>query len=111
MKLREVFDPLEPPPQGWARMKAQLDERRLPRWPWALAVAAAALLLAVAVWPRPRRATPAEVTDVMMRSAAALSFGLAPKGPTLAVIEGAAEPLPSSDPNVLLYRVAMVEAD
>jgi hypothetical protein len=108
MKRREVFEVLEPPSHGWTRLKARLEERPRRRWRWAVAIAAAALLLAVIVWPK----RPAEVSVVaeLARSAAGPSFGVAPQGRALAVIEGAAERLPSSDPSVVLYRVAMVEA-
>src|SRR5581483_7116840 len=99
-----VFEVLEPPAHGWARLQARLEERPPRRWPWALALAAA-LLLAVVLWPRAH-----EVPVTLTRSASAVALGLEARGPALAAVEGAAEAVPSSDPNVLLYRIAMVDA-
>jgi hypothetical protein len=51
----ELFEPLEPPPGGWARLRARLDEppvRRAPIWIAAAATYALALA-AVALRPPP----------------------------------------------------------
>jgi hypothetical protein len=111
VKREEIFDVLEPPPYGWTRLEARLSERRGARWPLALpAVALAAtasLLIAVVLaWPRTQAV---DLSVEISRSSAAASFGLGEDTRTLAVRTGAAEALPSSDPNVVLYRVAMVE--
>jgi hypothetical protein len=105
MKRSDVFHVIEPPPNGWTRLHAQLEQRPPRRWAWALAVAAA-LLLAVVLWPRAH-----EVPVTLTRSMSAVALGFDAHGPALAALEGAAEAVPSSDPNVLLFRIAMVEAD
>jgi hypothetical protein len=110
VKREEIFEVLEPPPYGWTRLEARLSERRGARWPLAVAavaLAAASLLIAVVLaWPRTQAV---DLSVEISRSSAAASFGLGEDTRTLAVRTGAAEALPSSDPNVVLYRVAMVE--
>jgi hypothetical protein len=109
MKRSEVFEAREPPPHGWARLRARLDERSPRRWPWLVVATVAALLLAVVLWPK--RAPQVDFAAQLVRATAAPELGLGEPGPTLAVSEGAAERLPSTDPSVLLYRVQMVEPD
>lgn len=102
MKRSDVFEPLEPPPHGWTRMKARLEERRRPRWPLALAAGAAVFLAVVLQQPR------VDVTAELRRSPSAGAFGLKVSSEALTLKDGASQQLPSSDENVLLYRVAVV---
>jgi hypothetical protein len=98
MKRSDVFEPLEPPPHGWTRLKARLEERRARRWPVAIA-AVAAVVLALVLAPKPR--PDAEVE-------AALRSGFIVSNEALTLKDGAAQQLPSSDPKVLLYRVSVM---
>jgi hypothetical protein len=103
MKRSDVFEPLEPPPHGWTRMKARLGERRARRWPIAVAAAAAVVLAVLLPKPGPR---PGSDVEAALRGAM-----LDVPGEPLRVKRGAAQRLPSSDPNVLFYRVAVLNAD
>jgi hypothetical protein len=107
VKREEIFEAMEPPPYGWTRLEARLNARRARRWPWAVVAAAALLLVTFLAWPR---AAAVDVTLEIARSSAAASFGLGGDTRTLAVRTGAAEALPSSDANVVLYRIAMVDS-
>jgi hypothetical protein len=107
VKREKIFEALEPPPFGWTRLEARLNARVARRWPWAVAAATALLWVVVLAWPR---ATPVDVTVEIAGSSAAASFGLEGDTRTLAVRTGAAQALPSSDPNVVLYRIAMVDS-
>ena len=98
MKKRELFEVLEPPAYGWARLSARLETRSQPRWQLALgaAFAAAMVICGTLTSELPRRVEPLEAP--------------VPSEPVAIVGGGAALlRLPSSNPNVVLYRLASLE--
>ena len=95
MKKRELFEVLEPPPYGWARLSARLEARSQPRWQLALGAAFAVAMVICGTLtsqlPRPiEPPVPSEPVAIVGGGAALLR-------------------LPSSNPNVVLYRLASLE--
>ena len=108
MKRRDVFEVLEPLPGGLTRLRAHLPKRHRSRvWAPALAAGLAAALMVVGgTWSRggeqPEDLIGAVRDSVFERELAepvTLEAGQA----------GALQRLPSSTPQVLLYRVAMLD--
>lgn len=105
MKRDELFEVLEPPPHGLTRLRARLAARRARRLLWPALVSSLAALLVVLFVPREQ--------PVDLRAALADSvFGA--EGPPVSALDGSAlavERLPSSNPQVVLYRVASLTSD
>lgn len=99
MRRDELFEVLEPPPHGLTRLRGKLASRRANRLLWpalVLASAAAAVLLFL-----PKSEAPAEFS-------AALAME---PGPPVSALDGQSlglERLPSGNPKVVLYRVAVL---
>lgn len=111
MKRSELFEAVEPPPYGWSRMSARLSERRQPVWRPALgAVFAVAIVVAGTLTSRvpvlPVNLLPLALAD----PASAATLGLDVPQEPVAVVGGnaAVMRLPSSNPQVLMYRLATV---
>ena len=108
--LEDVFDRLEPPPGGEAlllsRIRASTPRRRA--WVWGGVSFAAAAACGLFLLLRPPSSAP--ITD----NPALARFGmLDPAADGIQILPAsrgvaAAIPLPSSDPNVLIYAVAVV---
>lgn len=101
MKRNEVFEVIEPPPFGLERLRARMAEQRRGPTRWVLAGAVATLVL-VLVWPR------TGAVDLVGATSGFLSE------PTRDVTSldtstGAVLELPSSNPDVILARVATLE--
>lgn len=109
MKREELFPVLEPPAGGWGRMKARL--RPAPRRSLWLAAAsgAAAAGLAAALLAAP------PVVDLTVAARVGVTaglLGLEPEGAEPVIIRGegaAVQRLNSSNPSVVLYRLAVLE--
>ncbi|MDP1829401.1 MAG: hypothetical protein Q8L48_39410 [Archangium sp.] len=105
MKRGDVFEVLEPPPHGLTRLRGKLASRRVNRvlWP-ALVMAVAAALVLFFI---PREAP----VDLRQRLVGGV-FGPG-SGPPVSALDGRAlglERLPSGNPQVVVYRVAVLEA-
>ena len=97
------FEILEPPPGGLTRLKAAMAERRTVRvWQPVLAGALALLLVAVALFARSQ-----ERADLVGDVRGSV-FGTV-AAPVVVRGDAAAQRLPSSNPNVVLYRVATLD--
>lgn len=102
----KLFEVLEPPPHGLTRLRAKRAARRGRRWAWpALAVALAATVTVLFVVPR----------EAPVDFGASLQGSLfAPgAGPAVSALDAqvlGVEALPSGNPRVLLYRVAVLSA-
>lgn len=107
MKPGELFEVLEPPPHGLTRLRARMAARRANRLLWpalVLAVAAAVVLLFV-----PRE----QPVDLLVPLAASV-FGANVGAPPASALDGqelGLERMPSSNPNVVLYRVAVLSGE
>ena len=108
MKRDELFEVLEPPPHGLTRLRARMAARRanrLLRPALALAFAAAVALLLV-----PREA-PVDLSADLRASLTGSLVGLGSDGAPVAALDGRSlgvERLPSGNPKVVLYRVAVL---
>jgi len=107
MKKSELFETLEPPPYGWARVSARLEVRRQPRWQLALA---AAFALAIVISGTLTSDQP-QTVEVFP----GLALGLdAPEATEPVAITGGSAALlrlPSSNPKVVMYRLASLDAN
>jgi hypothetical protein len=112
MKRSDVFEVREPPPYGWTRLKASLDERQRARWPWALvALGALAVMLLIMAMPRGRAVAP-EVQRATLAAIEVTSRGYVGEPVAMrAESNGAVLRVPSDDPQVVMYRVAMLSSD
>ena len=108
MKRDELFEVLEPPPQGLTRLRARVASRRadrLLRPALALAFAAVVALLFVP------RAVPVDLTGDLRASLTGSLVGLGSTGAPVTALDAqsvAVERLPSGNPKVVLYRVAVL---
>lgn len=94
-----LFPVIEPPPGGLTRLRAAMAERRkTPAWPPLLAGVAALLLVVVALFGSPQ----GHVDLAGLAERAVYDGGAG----TLVLTNGAALRVPSSNPRVVLYRVA-----
>lgn len=111
MKKQQVFEVLEPPPHGLTRLKARLREERRARWT-ARTVLATVVGVAVALAVVVSRPEAAPLKLVARDGVTAGLLGLAPAaGDPVTVLDAsqaAAVRLPSSNPDVVLYRVAVL---
>lgn len=99
MKRHEVFEVVEPPPFGLERLRARMAEQRRAPTKWVLAGAVATLLLVFVVWPR---SAPVDLVGATSAFFVAPTRDVSP----LDVSTGAVLELPSSNPEVILARVA-----
>jgi hypothetical protein len=110
MKRNEVFEVLEPPPHGLTRLRARMATRRAtrllrPALALALAFAAVVVLLFVP------RAAPVDLTPDLRASLTGSLLGLGSGGAPVTSLDGraaAVERMPSGNPKVVLYRVAVL---
>lgn len=105
MKHDDVFEVLEPPPHGLTRLRARMAARRARRvlWP-ALVFSLAALLVLLFLPPRE--------PPVDLRASYAASVFNA-RGAPVTALDGSAvavERMPSSNPQVVLYRVSSLSS-
>lgn len=111
MKRDELFEALEPPPHGLTRLRGKLATRRahrLLRPALVLAFAAAVALLFVP------RAPPVDWSTELQGSLTGSLVGQGGGGEPVSALDGQAlglERLPSSNPQVVLYRVAMLSQE
>ena len=105
---RELFRPLDPPPGGLALLRDRLARTRRRRaWLIAIpAVAAACAALIVALRPGP----PNPLLLQLQGDPFAQALGLAPSFvevavPPEAAAQTAVSPIPSADPNVVIYWI------
>ena len=100
MKRDDVFEVLEPPPHGLTRLRGKLASRRANRLLWpALVTAVAAAVVVLLV---PRGEVPADFSASLARES----------GPPVSALDGQSlglERLPSGNPKVVLYRVAVLD--
>jgi len=112
MKHNEVFEVREPPPHGLTRLRARLREdqrRRFGRRALVLAGATVAAVLVAVLWP----ADAANLTPLARDGVTAGLIGLAPAQTSepltvLDATQAAAVRLPSSNPDVVIYRVVVL---
>lgn len=100
MKHDEVFEVLEPPPHGLTRLRARMAARRARRVLGPALVGSLAALLVVLFFPRD------EAVDLRASYAASV-FNAG--GPPVTALDGSAvavERMPSSNPQVVLYRIS-----
>jgi len=110
---RELFDLLEPPPGGVERMRARLAEPQRSRASFGLLALGAATVLALAAVLAYRPAAPprSSVADNVMVAAPELDRLLGRDTPPVPLTvkhddqPAQIEELPSSDPQVRIYRV------
>ena len=101
MKRNEVFEVVEPPPFGLERLRARIAEQRRTPTRWVLVGAVATVLLLV-FWPRSPAVNLVGATSSFLSEPTRDVTSLDPS--TGAVLE-----LPSSNPDVILARVASLE--
>lgn len=109
MKREELFEVLEPPPHGLTRLRGRMATRQANRWlrP-ALLMAFAATMVTLLLLPRAGERDPGPQLDVAL-----VTPWLKPEAgaPPVAALDGsrlAVERLPSANPRVVLYRVAVL---
>ena len=109
MKREELFEVLEPPPHGLTRLRGRMATRQANRWlrP-ALLLAFAATMITLLVVPRA-----ADQAEGPQLDAALVTPLLQPSlgAPPVSALDGsklALERLPSENPRVVLYRVAVL---
>ncbi|MGV3622121.1 MAG: hypothetical protein ACO1OB_14960 [Archangium sp.] len=92
--MKDVFEVLEPPPNGLTRLRAAMNEERKRRvmWPVLVSAAVAAVLIFVRLEP------PNELVNEFTERSRS-------DQPVMARGDSAVEALPSSSPNVVIYRV------
>jgi hypothetical protein len=105
MKREELFEVIEPPPHGLTRLRGKLASRRANRWlrPALLLAFAATMAVLLLV---PRTSHP-EVNVSLVTPLLLPERGAAP----VSALDGsrlALERLPSENPKVVLYRVAVL---
>ncbi len=98
MKRNEVFEVIEPPPFGLERLRARMAEQRRAPTKWVLAGALATLLLVLVWWPR---TAPVDLVGATRGFLSEPAHDVTSLDATGAVLE-----LPSSNPEVILARVA-----
>lgn len=96
MKRRDVFEVLEPPPFGLERLRARLDARRSMAPRLVVLATVVATVLAVVLWPR---------NQVVTLTLPTLVGDVAPLDPATTAVQ----PLPSSNPDVVLVRVLALD--
>lgn len=99
MKRHEVFEVVEPPPFGLERLRARMATPRRAPTKWVLAGAVVTLVLGLVWWPR---SAPVDLVG------ATRTFFSEPTRDvsSLDASTGAVLELPSSNPEVILARVA-----
>ena len=102
MKRNEVFEVVEPPPFGLERLRARMAEQRVAPTRWVLVGAVATVLLVLVFWPRSPAVNLVSATSSFLSEPTRDVTSLDPS--TGAVLE-----LPSSNPDVILARVASLE--
>jgi hypothetical protein len=103
MKRDELFEVLEPPPHGLTRLRAKLASRRANRLVWPALVTAVAAAVALLVF-LPRGEAPVDFRAALVMES----------GPPVSALDGQSlglERLPSGNPKVVLYRVAVLDQD
>lgn len=113
MKKSELFELLEPPPGGLTRLRARLDEGRRPVWRPLLAMAYAVAIVVAGTLTSSRPPPPVDLFGAVRASpAASVAMGLETPGEPVAITggEAALQRRPSSNPQVLMYRLAVLEA-
>jgi hypothetical protein len=114
MKTSELFEVLEPPPHGWTRLSTRLTEHRTPLWRPALgaAFAVAVVVLGTLTTHEPEPSEPPAdlMALAMTEPVSAETLGVHREQEPVTVYGGnaAVMRLPSSNPNVLMYRLATV---
>ena len=108
MKSANVFEPIEPPPGGLTRLRVSMSEPRRPfRWSPVLAGALAVALLCVGrawILTRDNVDLVAEMRDSIFSETANAEPVALGRGQPAAL-----QRLPSGNPQVVLYRVAMLD--
>jgi hypothetical protein len=102
MKRNEVFEVIEPPPFGLERLRARMAEQRRAPTRWVLVGAVATLVLVLVWWPR------TGAVDLVGATSGFLSEPTRDVTSLDASTGGVLE-LPSSNPDVILARVATLE--
>lgn len=102
MKRNEVFEVVEPPPFGLERLRARMAEQRRAPTKWVLVGAVATLVLVLVWWPRTASVDLVGATSSFFNEPSRDVTSL--DASTSAVLE-----LPSSNPDVILARVATLE--
>ncbi len=110
MKRSDVFEVREPPPHGWTRLKARLEERRPARWPWAVVATGAVALIVLFALPRPGRIDPALQERCTGRARGNVDPGSNEPVTFAGDARGAVLRVSSQDAQVVMYRVAMLSA-
>ncbi len=111
MKRSELFERLEPPPHGWTRLAARLSERRAPRWRPALGAAFAVAVVVLGTLTSREPVAPVDLLPAVLADPAeAAALGVEVKQEPVAVLDrnAAVMRLPSSNPQVVMYRLATV---
>ena len=108
MKREELFEVLEPPPHGLTRLRGRMATRQANRWlrP-ALLLAFAATMIALLVVPRADQSEGPQLDAALVTPLLRPSLG----APPVSALDGsklALERLPSENPRVVLYRVAVL---
>ena len=113
MKLGDAFEPLEPPAGGLTRLRARLASPRPSRWRTPVFALASLAIAAVVIvrWTAPDEV---DLIGELRRNGAGVVVGLdAPNVEPVVLQPGQAaglQRLPSHDPQVLLYRLAVLDA-
>jgi hypothetical protein len=111
MKKSELFQVVEPPAYGWARLSARLSERRQPAWRPALGAVFAVAVVVLGTLTSRLPVEPVNLLPLALADpASAAALGLEVPQEPVAVVGGnaAVMRLPSSNPQVVMYRLATV---
>jgi hypothetical protein len=108
MKREELFEVLEPPPHGLTRLRGRMATRQANRWlrP-ALLMAFAATMAALLFVPRDATEPGPKLEVSLLTPLLQPQLG----APPVSALDGsklAVERLPSANPKVVLYRVAVL---
>jgi hypothetical protein len=101
MKHDDVFEVLEPPPGGLTRLRARVSERTSRRRAALSLATAVGAVCVLVLWVKPAPPPPLWV--------AAQALVAPPSEPVEARGATAVEQLPSSNPQVVIYRVSSLE--
>ncbi len=106
MKRSQVFEVLEPPPFGLERLRARRDEQPRRLGTLVLVGLATCACLVLLRWPRP---SAVDLVSLARATSAAPMMGHAVLSEVTALDNTGVLALPSTDPQVSLYRVASLE--
>jgi hypothetical protein len=111
MKRDEIFERLEPPPNGLGTLRARIERANRPRRVWRIpALAFAAAAVAVVIWIVVRRDDPVRAAR-QHQGSAEMALGLAPLPTTPATLDDDARAttalleVQTSNPKVAFYWV------